>query len=137
MFLKWWKFLRTKNVRIQKSSKSIACPDKALYEQGNVSQFGGVLVRTVPNNDDGSFDLDYLETLLHGGIFLILFLTLFEKKILLVDDPHFPRARLICIEVSHNMMGGAVPSLEWLLKVKKFQKFELEHVKIIFISNSK
>ena len=39
----------------------------ALYEQGNVSQFGGILVRTVPNNDDGSFDLDYLETLLHTG----------------------------------------------------------------------
>jgi len=75
----------------------------ALYEQGNVSQFGGVLVRSVPNNEDGSFDLDYLETLLHG-----------------VDDAHFPRARLICIEVSHNMMGGAVPSLEWLLKVRAF-----------------
>ncbi|CBY30722.1 unnamed protein product [Oikopleura dioica] len=75
----------------------------ALYEQGNVSQMGGVLVRTVPNNEDGSFDLDYLETLIHP-----------------VDDPHFPRARAVCIEVTHNMMGGSVPSLEWLSKVRAF-----------------
>lgn len=33
----------------------------ALYEQGNVSQMGGVLVRTVPNNEDGSFDLGRLK----------------------------------------------------------------------------
>jgi len=75
----------------------------ALYEQGNVSQFGGVLVRSVPNNADGSFDLDYLETLLHG-----------------VEDAHFPNARLICIEASHNMMGGTVPTLEWLQKCRDF-----------------
>ncbi|CAG5102017.1 Oidioi.mRNA.OKI2018_I69.chr1.g104.t1.cds [Oikopleura dioica] len=75
----------------------------ALYEQGNVSQMGGVMVRTVPNNDDGSFDLDYLETLIHT-----------------VDDPHFPRAKAIVVEVTHNMMGGSVPSLEWLCKVREF-----------------
>ena len=75
----------------------------ALYEQGNVSQFGGVLVRSVPNQPDGSFDLDYLETLLHG-----------------VEDAHFPNARLICIEASHNMMGGTVPTLEWLQKCRDF-----------------
>merc|ERR1712110_947411 len=57
----------------------------ALYEQGNVSQFGGILVRTIKNNDDGSFDLNYLRTLIHSA-----------------DDPHFPRARAICIEASHN-----------------------------------
>ena len=39
----------------------------ALYEQGNVAQFGGILVRTVPNLEDGSFDLDYLATLIHTG----------------------------------------------------------------------
>ena len=39
----------------------------ALYEQGNISQFGGVLVRSVPNNEDGSFDLNYLKTILHTG----------------------------------------------------------------------
>lgn len=75
----------------------------ALYEQGNVSQFGGVLVRTIPNAEDGSFDLEYLRTLLHT-----------------VDDSHFPRAKAICIEASHNMMGGTVPSLEWLCKLRDF-----------------
>ena len=75
----------------------------ALYEQGNVSQFGGVLVRSVPNQADGSFDLAYLETLLHG-----------------VEDAHFPNARLICIEASHNMCGGTVPTLEWLGKCRAF-----------------
>ena len=25
----------------------------ALYEQGNVSQMGGILVRSIPNRDDG------------------------------------------------------------------------------------
>lgn len=75
----------------------------ALYEQGNVAQFGGILVRTVPNLEDGSFDLDYLATLIHT-----------------VDDAHFPRAQCICIEVSHNMMGGAVPSINWLREVRTF-----------------
>ena len=71
--------------------------------KGNVSQFGGVLVRTIPNAADGSFDLEYLRTLLHT-----------------VDDSHFPRAKAICIEASHNMMGGTVPSLEWLCKLRDF-----------------
>ena len=68
-----------------------------------MSQFGGVLVRTIPNAEDGSFDLEYLRTLLHT-----------------VDDSHFPRAKAICIEASHNMMGGTVPSLEWLCKLRDF-----------------
>jgi len=91
----------------------------ALYEQGNVSQMGGVLVRTVPNNEDGSFDLGRLK---FYEIFqkTTIFLDYLETLIHPVDDPHFPRARAVCIEVTHNMMGGSVPSLEWLSKVRAF-----------------
>ena len=44
---------------------------------------------------------------------------LVEKKKPL-KDAHFPNARLICIEASHNMMGGTVPTLEWLQKCRDF-----------------
>ena len=49
-------------------------------------------------------------------IILFKFL-LFQKPL---KDAHFPNARLICIEASHNMMGGTVPTLEWLQKCRDF-----------------
>ena len=62
----------------------------AYYEQGGVAQLGGVYPRTLRNFPDGTFDLDEL------------------KSRILPDDPHFTTTRLVCVENTHNRMGGRV-----------------------------
>ena len=60
------------------------------YEQGGVASIGGVHTRTVRNMEDGSLDLEDL------------------KSKLMPDDVHHPCARLVCVENTHNVMGGRV-----------------------------
>jgi len=60
-----------------------------LWEQGGLSQFSGLHVKTIPNNSDGTFSLDAL-----------------EESIRPTDDPHEPRTGLICVENTHNFCGG-------------------------------
>ena len=65
------------------------------YEVGAAAAFGGVLLRTIENNTDGTIDLDRIK----GAI---------RPKSL-----HFPTTTLLCLENTHNRCGGAVLSYEY------------------------
>ncbi|XP_066941511.1 uncharacterized protein [Macrobrachium rosenbergii] len=67
-----------------------------IYEQGGISQLGGVHPRTLRNLPDGTFSLDEL------------------KKFVRKDDVHLPVTELVCIENTHNVAGGRVLPLQWL-----------------------
>ncbi len=71
-----------------------------IYEQGGVSALGGVHVRTVPNQPDGSLDPRQVEDAIRS------------------ENIHFPITRLICLENTHNRCGGAVVSLEQMDAVR-------------------
>ena len=60
------------------------------YEQGGVASIGGVHSRCVKNLPDGTLDLDDL------------------RAKIMPDDVHAPCSRLVCIENTHNLMGGRV-----------------------------
>ncbi|XP_068217277.1 uncharacterized protein [Palaemon carinicauda] len=67
-----------------------------IYEQGGISQLGGVHPRTLRNLPDGTFSLDEL------------------KRFVRKDDVHLPVTELVCIENTHNVAGGRVLPLIWL-----------------------
>jgi len=69
------------------------------YEQGSAAVVGGLHPRTVPNQPDGTLDLNHIETAIRG------------------DDVHFPRTRLICLENTHNRCGGTVLDAAYLQAV--------------------
>ncbi|XP_033630265.1 L-allo-threonine aldolase-like [Asterias rubens] len=71
-----------------------------LYEQGGIAQFAGVNPRTVANKPDGTFDLEEAESKIR------------------MEDIHFPRTRLICVENTHNQAGGKILPIEFLQKVR-------------------
>ncbi|KAM3859821.1 threonine aldolase 1 [Diretmus argenteus] len=73
-----------------------------IYEQGGSAQLAGVHATTVTNLPDGTFDLDELESKIRHGY----------------PDPHFPRSRLICVENTHNILGGRVLPLPFLQEVR-------------------
>ena len=60
------------------------------YEAGGAAALGGVIMRTVANNEYGQMDLDTVE----GAIPL--------KNI------HYPQTSLLCLENTHNRCGGTV-----------------------------
>jgi len=72
------------------------------YEAGGISTLGGVHVRTVPNNPDGTLDTGAVEAAIRD-----------PKNI------HFPRTALICLENTHNRCGGAVLSAAQMAEVKR------------------
>ena len=59
------------------------------YEQGGSSALGGIHPRTIPNQPDGTMDLEALAAAVRP------------------DDLHFPVSRLILLENTHNRCGGA------------------------------
>jgi threonine aldolase len=69
--------------------------DKAhtfLYEVGAAAAFGGIQVRTIPNEPDGMLSPQLVEAAIRG------------------DNIHFPPTRLVCLENSHNRCGGCALS---------------------------
>ena len=58
------------------------------------------MARTLPNLPDGTFDLDLLESYIRPH-----------------DDPHQPRSSVICVENTHNDLGGKALPLDWLSRV--------------------
>ncbi len=60
------------------------------YEVGGASALGGVVMRTVPNGQDGQIALDAIEPSIR------------DKNI------HYPKTTLLCLENTHNRCGGAV-----------------------------
>ncbi|KAG0718363.1 putative low-specificity L-threonine aldolase 1 [Chionoecetes opilio] len=67
-----------------------------LYEQGGISQLGGVHPRTVQNLPDGTFDLEALRGLVRQ------------------KNDHYPTTALVCVENTHNVAGGKVVPLAWV-----------------------
>ncbi len=59
------------------------------YEQGGSAAVAAIHPRTVPNRPDGKLPLDELEAAIRS------------------DNIHFPRTRLIALENTHNLCGGA------------------------------
>ncbi|HIC74503.1 MAG TPA: low-specificity L-threonine aldolase, partial [Candidatus Marinimicrobia bacterium] len=65
--------------------------DKAhtfLYEAGGISAYGGIHPHTLENRPDGTIDLSEMEAAVR------------------LDNVHFPRTKLICLENTHNVCHG-------------------------------
>lgn len=72
--------------------------DKAhtfLFEAGGISALGGVHSRQLPNQPDGTLDLEAI------------------RQAIRTEDAHFPPTRLIALENTHNRCGGVVLSPEY------------------------
>jgi threonine aldolase len=72
-----------------------------LLEAGGSAVVGGIHPRTVPNQPDGTLDLDDVEGAIRNP-----------------DDAHFPRSRLICLENTHNRCAGAVLKPAYFAEVR-------------------
>jgi len=72
-----------------------------IYEQGGISQVAGVHSRQVRNLDDGTLDLDELISKIRKD----------------PSDPHYPITKIVCLENTHNVMGGRVIRPEYMEKV--------------------
>jgi threonine aldolase len=72
-----------------------------LFEQTGAAQFGGISLRQIPNLDDGSMDLEVVETSIRD------------------NDIHEPITKLICIENTHNCCGGKILPIEFMEKLKQ------------------
>ncbi len=72
-----------------------------LFEAGGSAAVGGIHPHTVPNQPDGTLDLDDIEAAIRPP-----------------DDPHYPHSRLICLENTHNRCGGAVLTADYMAQVR-------------------
>nr|XP_026488131.1 probable low-specificity L-threonine aldolase 2 [Vanessa tameamea] len=66
------------------------------YEQGGAAHVAGVLLSTIQNKPDGTFDLQELESKIRGS------------------DIHEAITSLIAIENTHNVCGGKVLPIQWI-----------------------
>jgi len=65
------------------------------FEAGGISALGGVHSYQVPNQPDGTLDLEAIRIAIRS------------------DDAHFPTSRLIALENTHNRCGGVVLSVAY------------------------
>lgn len=65
-------------------------------------QLAGVHSTTLTTLADGTFDLEQLESKIRHGY----------------PDSHYPRSRLVCLENTHNIMGGRVLPVSFLQQVR-------------------
>jgi len=66
-----------------------------LFEAGGIAALGGVHPHTIPNQPDGTLDIDDI------------------REAIRADDAHQPPTRLITLENTHNRCGGAALSVEY------------------------
>lgn len=66
-----------------------------LFEAGGAAALGGIQPHTLPNQADGTLDLDDIEAAIRP------------------DDPHYPISRLISLENTHNRCGGVVLTVDY------------------------
>jgi threonine aldolase len=78
--------------------------DIYLYEAGGASVCGGIVYEPIPTRPDGLLAMDDLAAALPSD----------------QDDPQFALPGLICVENTHNRMGGQVLSLAYLAQLKRF-----------------
>ncbi|CAJ1448479.1 unnamed protein product [Effrenium voratum] len=72
------------------------------YEQGGASSLMGVVLNTIPNQADGTLDLDEV------------------AKYIKPENEHFARAKVLALENTQNKLGGAVLPLEYMEKAGDF-----------------
>ena len=65
------------------------------YEVGGASALGGVVIRTIPNDEDGKLDATDVEEAIRS------------------ENIHFPKSALLCLENTQNRCGGAVLTCEY------------------------
>jgi len=65
------------------------------YEVGGASALGGVVMRTVPNDQEGQMDPGAVEQAIR------------------LENIHYPQTTLLCLENTHNRCGGAVLTPEY------------------------
>jgi threonine aldolase len=75
-----------------------------LNEAGGISALGGIFPHTIPNQPDGTFKLEDIETAIRA------------------ENIHFPRTRLICLENTHNRCYGAPLTPEYTASVVALAK---------------
>jgi len=75
-----------------------------LFEAGGISALGGVHSRQIPNQPDGSLDLDDI------------------RRAVRPDDAHFPVTRLIALENTHNRCGGVVLTPDYMQSVAELAR---------------
>jgi len=67
-----------------------------LYEAGSSAAVGGIHPHPLPNNPDGTLNLESIEAAVR------------------TDDIHFPRSRLLCLENTHNRCWGSPLSVAYM-----------------------
>jgi threonine aldolase len=65
------------------------------YEVGGAAAFGGVVMRTLPNDSSGRLNPNDIERAIRG------------------KSLHYPESTLLCLENTHNRCGGAVLTAEY------------------------
>ena len=70
-----------------------------LFEGGGISALGGVHPHTLPNNADGTLELQAI------------------REAIREDNPHYPTSQLIVLENTHNRCGGVAISAEYTRQV--------------------
>jgi threonine aldolase len=88
-----------------------------LYEAGGMAALGGVHPHTIPNQPDGTLDLEDI------------------RKAVRNDNSHFPITRVVTVENTHNRCGGASLSAEYTQSVADFAhehglKFHIDGARI-------
>ncbi|MER5570664.1 GntG family PLP-dependent aldolase [Streptomyces goshikiensis] len=78
--------------------------DIYLYEAGGASVCGGIVYEPIPTQSDGTLAMDDLAAALPPD----------------PDDPQFALPGLICVENTHNRMGGQVLSQVYLAQLRGF-----------------
>lgn len=73
-------------------------------EQGGMAALGGLMPHALPNQPDGALRLEDIEDAIRG------------------DDPHFAHTRLVCIENTQNMAGGAPLDVTYMRSVAALAK---------------
>ena len=80
------------------------------YEAGGSSIFGGIHSHQLPNNDDGTIAIDYINQGIHK-----------------VEDSHYAQTRLLCLENTHNVCYGSPIKPEYFNEVKQIiQPFNIK-----------
>ena len=69
------------------------------YEVGGASALGGVIMRTITNDEDGRLDHELVEPAIR------------------TENVHFPQTTLLCLENTHNRCGGAVLTPEYTASI--------------------
>jgi threonine aldolase len=75
-----------------------------LFEQGGMAALGGIIPHPIPNQDDGTLQLEDIEDAIRP------------------DNPHFPVSRLVCLENTHNMCNGTPLSAQYTAQVAQLAR---------------